>query len=87
MRLQQMLIYAAVLVLMIIAVKLFSAQIKFLIRLLINSLIGVAFLLIFNFLGAYTGVIIGVNIFTALITGLLGIPGFVMLLILKLFFV
>jgi inhibitor of the pro-sigma K processing machinery len=53
-------------------------------KILLNSLIGALALIIFNFFGQYTGVYIGVNEFTALIIGVLGIPGFIALLLVKL---
>ena len=47
-------------------------------------MIGAVVLIIFNYFGQYTGVHIGVNEFTALIIGILGVPGFFAILLVKL---
>lgn len=52
-------------------------------RFLINTLAGGLLLLLFNYIGAYWGVQIGLNVVTALIVGLMGLPGVVLLLILQ----
>lgn len=62
----------------------FFKPLKFVGKIILNSLIGALALIIFNYFGQYTGVHIGVNEFTALIIGLLGIPGFIALLLVKL---
>ena len=62
----------------------FFKPLKFLGRILLNSLIGALILIIFNYFGQYTGVYIGVNEITALIIGILGVPGFIALLLVKL---
>lgn len=62
----------------------FFKPLKFIGRIILNSLIGALVLIIFNYFGQYTGVYIGVNEFTALFIGILGIPGFIALLLVKL---
>lgn len=62
----------------------FLKPLKFIGKIILNSLIGALVLIIFNYLGQYTGVYIGVNEFTALFIGILGIPGFIALLLVKL---
>lgn len=62
----------------------FFKPLKFIGRIILNSLIGAVVLIIFNYFGQYTGVYIGVNEFTALFIGILGIPGFIALLLVKL---
>lgn len=48
-----------------------------------SSLIGAVLLVVFNFLGGFVGLSIGVNIFTVLTVGFLGAPGFLTLLIIR----
>jgi len=62
----------------------FVKPLKFLGRLVLNSILGALFLVIFNYFGQYTGVHIGVNEITALLLGTLGVPGFVAILAAKL---
>lgn len=52
-------------------------------RLLINTLAGGLLLLLFNSIGVYWGLQIGLNVVTALIVGLMGLPGVILLLILQ----
>nr|WP_312575984.1 pro-sigmaK processing inhibitor BofA family protein [Sedimentibacter sp.] len=53
-------------------------------KFVLNALIGGALIILFNFFGKLTGVNIGVNEITALIVGLLGVPGFIAILAIKL---
>lgn len=62
----------------------FFKPLKFIGKIILNSLIGALVLILFNYFGQYTGVHIGVNEFTALFVGLLGLPGFIALLLVKL---
>lgn len=56
---------------------------KLLLMLLGNGLVGGILLAIFNVLGSFWGISIGVNAFTALLVGLLGVPGIILLLVLR----
>jgi inhibitor of the pro-sigma K processing machinery len=53
-------------------------------KFVINALIGGVLIVVFNFFGQLTGVNIGVNEITALIVGILGVPGFIAILAIKL---
>jgi inhibitor of the pro-sigma K processing machinery len=57
---------------------------KFIGRILVNSILGGILIVAFNFFSRFTGVYIGVNEVTALVVGLLGIPGFAAVLIVNL---
>jgi len=72
---------AGVLVLLTVAV--FAKPIRFILRLLINTALGFAALLLINYLGAGFGISLGVNWVNAAVTGILGLPGVALLLILK----
>lgn len=63
--------------------KIFSAPIKLVIKLLINALVGGISLIIINWIGSFFSFHIDLNFFSALITGALGIPGIIILIILK----
>ena len=71
-----------IIVLFLIA-KLLLIPIKIVWKLLINALVGGIALIILNFIGGFIGLHIDINIITALITGILGAPGVVMILIIQ----
>lgn len=54
------------------------APLKKILKLMINSIIGGLILMLINILGAGFGIAIPINMITALIAGLLGLPGIVM---------
>ena len=54
-------------------------------KLFVNALIGAAILLIINFFGAVIGISISISFLSALIVGILGVPGVIILLLLQLF--
>jgi len=56
---------------------------KILLALLGNSIVGGGLLVLFNAVGAFFGLGIGINVLTALLVGLLGIPGIFLLMILQ----
>lgn len=62
----------------------FLKPLKFFGKLILNSFLGALFLIIFNYFGQFTDVHIGVNEVTALLIGILGIPGFIAILLIKL---
>lgn len=76
--------YTAGIMLIFMTSWIFFKPLKFIGKILLNSLVGALILIIFNYFGQYTGLYIGVNEFTALIIGILGVPGFIALLLVKL---
>lgn len=64
--------------------KLLILPIKLIIKLILNSLLGGLTITIINWIGAAFDLHIGLNIFTAMFVGILGIPGAILLLIFKL---
>jgi inhibitor of the pro-sigma K processing machinery len=72
------------LVLLYIIGMLLVVPIRLLIKLLINGLIGGVILFLFNLIGGIFGLAIAINPLNALIVGILGIPGVVLLLIAQL---
>ena len=85
MEVKMLLIYVACIIGIIIVGKVFIVPIKIIGKLIINSILGVVLLYIINLVGALWQFHIGINVITALVVGLLGIPGAVLLAILKIF--
>lgn len=59
--------------------KLFLKPIQLLWKLLLNSMVGLVLLLIFNYVASYFTFFVPINLITVLIAGFLGIPGVVLL--------
>jgi len=57
--------------------------VKILKKLLINTVLGAVLLAVVNFIGIYFNFYIALNIYSALIIGILGVPGLVLLVFLK----
>lgn len=64
-------------------VRFFLSPLKTLTKLLVNTALGFGGLLLLRWLGGYIGVTLGVNLFNALVVGILGLPGLGLLLMLK----
>ena len=64
--------------------KLFFWPLKSILKLIFNSLLGGILIYLINIIGMNFGFHIGLNILTALLVGLLGVPGAALLVILKL---
>ena len=80
---QTILVYILAILGVCLIAKLFSAPIKIIIKLFINALVGGIALIIINWIGGFLGFHIDLNFITALITGTLGVPGIIGLLLLK----
>ncbi|WP_028992740.1 MULTISPECIES: pro-sigmaK processing inhibitor BofA family protein [Thermoanaerobacter] len=61
-------------------------SLRLMLKFVLNALVGFVMLLFFNFFGVLFGVYLPVNIITSFITGVFGIAGIVILLILKYLF-
>lgn len=79
------LMIAAIAVFVYILIKILSAPIRLLFKILINAALGYIVLFIVNFLGGFVGLSIAMNFLNALIVGFLGVPGVVILIVLELF--
>lgn len=75
--------YMFVFILVILFLVVLAAPIKWLFKILLNSMIGTVGIIVFNFVGRYLGFTIGLNPGSILTTGILGIPGFILLVFLK----
>lgn len=67
--------------LVLAALVLLRKPLAFLWRLLFRSGVGLCCLWLFNQLGAFIGVRVGINLVSGLVLGLLGVPGFGLLLL------
>ena len=66
-----------------LVIKLFLTPIKWIFKLLINTGIGFVCLWALNYFGAFFGISLGLNWVNALVVGVFGFPGLVLLLLLK----
>ena len=78
--------YAGALLLILLMGKIFLWPLKLIGKLLISSLVGGVLILVVNLIAGMFGLLlIPLNIITAVVVGVLGIPGVILLLILFLF--
>ena len=68
-------------------IRLFAAPLKLALKVLLNTLLGFGALFVLNLLRGVTGLYLGLNLFNALVIGILGLPGLILLILLKLVFV
>ena len=64
----------------VLVLRLLSAPLRLAVKLLINALVGFAVLFLLNFAG---GLSLGINWLNAIVVGIFGAPGVVLLLLLK----
>ena len=76
--------YLACICFLFIFGKVFIVPIKKILKLVINSILGGITIYLINLIGGTFGFHIGLNIFTSVLVGLLGLPGAVCLVIVKL---
>ena len=61
--------------------RVFSAPLRVALRLLANTLLGFLALWVVQLTSGLTGIALGMNLWNALVIGVLGLPGFVLLLL------
>lgn len=76
--------YLACICFLFIFGRIFIVPIKKILKLVINSILGGVTIFLINLVGGMWGFHIGLNIFTSILVGLLGLPGAVCLVIIKL---
>ena len=64
--------------------RIFIVPITKILKLIFNSILGVVVIFIINLIGSTFSFHIGLNFFTSIVVGLLGLPGAVSLIIIKL---
>ncbi len=67
--------------LLLALIRVFSAPLRLALKLLANTLLGFLALWAVNAAAVVTGVSLGLNLWNALVIGVLGLPGFVLLLL------
>lgn len=77
--------FLVAIIIIFVVVKLLSWPLKMLLKLVANGVLGAILLFVINIFGKYIGLKIGINVITALIAGVFGIPGVIFLVIFKLF--
>ena len=69
--------------LVVVCLRLFAAPLKLALKVVFNSALGFGALWLLNLTTAVTGLSLGLNIFNAAVIGVLGLPGFGLLLLLQ----
>ena len=80
-------IYISCIIGIFIFARIFIVPIKAILKLIINSILGIILLYIVNLIGGIWNFHIGINAVTAIVVGILGIPGIVLLTIMQLFII
>lgn len=78
--------YITGIILLYILGRVFLVPMKIILKLIYNAILGGIVLLAINFIGGMIGFHIAFNIVSAFIAGTLGVPGVVLLVVLKLMF-
>ena len=76
--------YIACIFFLFIFGKLFIVPIKTILKLLINSILGGITIFVINLIGSFFNFHIGLNLITSIFVGILGIPGVIVIVIIKL---
>ncbi len=71
------------LLLVLLSAKVLSSSIGPALKAAVNALLGLGSLLALNATSAFTGLSLGVNLFNALVVGVLGVPGLALLLLVQ----
>jgi len=67
----------------LVVIRLFATPLKLALKLLVNTALGFAALFLVQLTESITGFALGLNLFNALVIAILGLPGFVLLVLLK----
>lgn len=64
--------------------KVFIVPIKTILKLVLNSVLGGLVIFLINFIGSFLNFHIGLNLITSIFIGILGIPGAIVIVVIKL---
>lgn len=82
--LKVVLAYFVGLLLLYILARILVVPIKIVVNLIFNAVVGVLALILVNYIGSLFGIQpIGINVVTALVVGFFGVPGVILLLVLR----
>ena len=76
--------YTACIFFLFIFGRIFIVPLKIILKLIINSILGGIIIFIINFIGSFFNFHIGLNLITSIFVGILGIPGAIAILFVKL---
>lgn len=76
--------YLACILFLFVLGRVFIVPLKMIVKIIFNSILGALLLYVINFIGDTFGFHIGLNVLTAIFVGVLGVPGAILLMILKL---
>ena len=76
-------IIAAIVLAVIIVLRLLAKPIRFIFKMLINTVLGFILLWLINFFGSGIGISLDLSLLNALVVGVLGIPGVLLLLAIR----
>ena len=76
---QKVMIVGLAIFFLVALIRIFSTPLRVALKLLVNTLLGFLALWAVNLTTAVTGITLGFNLLNALIIGILGLPGFVLL--------
>ncbi len=69
--------------LLIALIRVFQVPLRLMLRLLLNTLTGFFALWLVNLSSGFTGLFLGLNLWNALVVGVLGLPGLALLILLR----
>ena len=78
---QKILAGLAAVFLLLALIRVYQAPLRLALKLLVNTLLGFLALWVVNLTAAFTGIALGFNLWNALVIGVLGLPGFLLLLL------
>lgn len=76
--------YIACIFFLFIFGKVFIVPIKTILKLILNSVLGGLVIFLINFIGSFFNFHIGLNLITSIFIGILGIPGAIVIVVIKL---
>ena len=85
MDINNIIVFLACVVFLFLIGKFFVVPLKLILKVLGNSILGAIIIFVVNLIGGIYGFHIGLNIVTTLVVGILGVPGAILLIILKIF--
>lgn len=83
MTMEKIVLYVAIGIAVLIVMRIFTLPVKWIFKLLLNTVLGFVGLFLVNWLGSYIGISLGINVVNAVVVGTFGIPGMILLLLLR----
>lgn len=80
---EKIVLYVAIGIAVLIVMRIFTLPVKWIFKLLLNTVLGFVGLFLVNWIGSYIGISLGINVVNAVVVGTFGIPGLILLLLLR----